>query len=261
MRRMAILRCGKLPSFVTWEIPNLEELFEEDKLLQEGFETEGVQAQPVVWSQPGIDWNQFDLALIRSTWDYLDEKEHFLTVLSQIESSSCQLFNPLEAVRWNIDKRYLFDLKRWGVPILPTLLASDVNPDTVARLFADSRTQMAILKPTIGLGGSHSYRVPIDELTNKLETLRMNQPLQEYLIQPFIEDIVSEGEWSYIYFNRQLSHLLLKKPAPGDYRVQGIYGGTIQPADPSPQDLAQAESVLATLPFDILLFCMPGSIL
>ena len=252
MRRVAILRCGKLPSFVTWEIPNLEELFEEDKLLQHGFEEHGVQAQPVVWNQPGIDWSQFDLALIRSTWDYMDEKEQFLRVLSQIEASSCRLFNPLEAVRWNIDKHYLFDLKEWDVPIIPTLQASDVRPNMVAMLFANSQTQTVILKPTVGLGGSHSYRVPVDELTNKLEALRTSEPGREYLVQPFIEDIVSEGEWSYIYFNRKLSHVLLKKPAPGDYRVQGIYGGIIQLADPSPQDLAQAESVIAKLPFDLL---------
>ena len=33
MTRITILRCEKLPSFVTWELPNLDELFEEDNLL------------------------------------------------------------------------------------------------------------------------------------------------------------------------------------------------------------------------------------
>jgi hypothetical protein len=53
-------------------------------------------------------------------------------------------------------------------------------------------------------------------------------------------------------FNRQLSHVLLKKPAPGDYRVQGIYGGTTQSAEPLAHDLEQAESGMAKLPFDLL---------
>ena len=82
--------------------------------------------------------------------------------------------------------------------------------------------------------------------------LRASQPQREYLIQPFIEAILSEGEWSFIYFNRQISHVLLKKPATNDYRVQGIYGGTVQPAAPSPDDLLRAESVIAALPFDLL---------
>ena len=42
------------------------------------------------------------------------------------------------------------------------------------------------------------------------------------------------------------------KPAPNDYRVQGIYGGTVQSAEPLSHDLLQAEAVIAKLPFDIL---------
>lgn len=253
MTRVAILRCGKLPSFVNWEIPNLDELFEEDNLLLQGFEAQGFRAQPVVWNHPNIDWDQFDIALIRSTWDYLDEQEQFLHMLAQVEASSCRLFNPLAAVRWNIDKQYLFDLEKWGVRIIPTVLASNVEPGTLERLFAEGQQeQTIILKPTIGLGGSHSYRVPLDGLDDTLTTLRANQPYHEYLIQPFVDGIVTEGEWSFIYFNRQLSHVLLKKPAPNDYRVQGIYGGTVQPAEPLPHDLSQAETVIAKLPFDIL---------
>lgn len=252
MTSVAILRCGKLPSFVNWEVPNLEELFEEDHLLIRGFERQGFNAKPVVWNDSHIDWTQFDIALIRSTWDYLDERQHFLQVLSQIENSACSLFNPLVAVRWNIDKRYLLDLEEWGVPIIPTYLASEIETDSLHRLLSDGQVQTIVLKPTVGLGASHSYRVPLNELDNTLRRLRANQSHLEYLIQPFVEEIVSEGEWSFIYFNRQLSHVLLKKPAPDDYRVQGIYGGTVQAAEPLAHDLQQAESVMAKLPFDLL---------
>jgi glutathione synthase/RimK-type ligase-like ATP-grasp enzyme len=253
MTRIAILRCGKLPSFVTWEV-DLEELFKEDELLLRGFQAQGFDARPVVWNDPSVDWNRFDVALIRSTWDYLDEQEHFLQVLSRIEASSCRLFNPLAAVRWNIDKHYLFDLEKWGVPVIPTVPASEVHAGTLQRLFGNrqGQGQTVILKPTIGLGASHSQRVPLDKLDAMLRELQASQPQREYLVQPFIEAILSEGEWSFIYFNRQLSHVLLKKPAANDYRVQGIYGGTVQPATPAPDDLLQAEAVIAALPFDLL---------
>ena len=251
MKEIAILRCGKLPSFVTWDV-DLDELFEEDELLLRGFQAQGFHARPVVWNDPAVDWDEFDIALIRSTWDYLDEQEHFLEVLSRIEASSCRLFNPLSAVRWNIDKNYLFDLEKWGIPVIPTILASEANAGTVQRLFGDRLGQTVILKPTIGLGASHSQRVPLDELEAALMELRASQPQREYLVQPFVETILSEGEWSFIYFNHQLSHVLLKKPAANDYRVQGIYGGTVQPAAPAPDDLLRAESVMAALPFDLL---------
>ena len=252
MTHIAILRCEKLPSFVTWDIPNLDELFEEDNLLIKGFETQGFQASPVIWNDPNVDWNQFDIALIRSTSDYLDASELFLNVLSKIEASSCRLFNPLSAVSWNMNKHYLLDLEKWGAPIIPTYLSSHVELDTLHKLFVENQWQTVILKPTVGLGGSNTYRVPLDQLENKLTELQASQPLSEYLIQPFIENIITEGEWSFIYFNRQLSHVLLKKPALNDYRVQGIYGGTIQSSKPQSNDLLQAQAVLDRLPFDIL---------
>lgn len=250
MTRVALLRCGKLPSFVTWDIPNLEELFEEDILLQKGFEAQGFEASPVVWNQSDVDWNQYDIALIRSTWDYLDEQEEFLQVLSRIEASACKLFNPVAAVRWNIDKRYLFDLEKWDIPIIPTVLASE--SENIPKWFGNEQTKTVVLKPTIGLGGSHSYRVQLSDLPSKLEDVRSSHPNQQYLIQPFVEDIVHEGEWSYVFFNQTLSHVLLKKPAPNDYRVQGIYGGTIQPAEPKLHDLSLAQAVIKKLPLDIL---------
>jgi hypothetical protein len=252
LTHIAILRCEKLPSFITWEIPNLDELFEEDNLLIRGFEAQGLRATPVVWSDPAIDWNQFDIALIRSTWDYLDASEHFLNVLSKIESSSCKLFNPLSVVRWNMEKHYLFELEKQGVQIIPTFMASPVELGTLHKLFVENQWETVILKPSVGLAASNTYRISLDELENTLKELRTIHPSSEYLIQPFIETITTEGEWSFIYFNRQLSHVLLKKPAPNDYRVQGIYGGTIQTAEPRSHDLLQAEAVLNRLPVDIL---------
>jgi glutathione synthase/RimK-type ligase-like ATP-grasp enzyme len=252
MTRIAILRCEKLPSFVNWEIPNLDELFEEDNLLLRGFQAQGWEAKPVVWNAPNVDWDQFDIALIRSTWDYLDEKDQFLEVLSKIEASSCRIFNPLDAIRWNIDKRYLFDLETWGAPIIPTLLASTMDAGALRMMFPRREGQTVILKPTIGLGGSHSYRVSLDKLDETLAELKTSRPEAEYLVQPFIDSVVTEGEWSFIYFNGQLSHVLLKKPAPNEYRVQGIYGGTIAPVEPRREDLMLANEVIARLPFDLL---------
>jgi glutathione synthase/RimK-type ligase-like ATP-grasp enzyme len=252
MTRVAILRCEKLPSFITWDIPNLDELFEEDNLLIRGFEAQGFQASPVVWSDPTIDWDQFDIALIRSTWDYLDASEHFLNILSKIESSSCKLFNPLSFVRWNMDKHYLLELEKQGVQVIPTYLASHIELDTLRKLFVENQWQTVVLKPAVGLAASNTYRIPLKQLEKVLTKIRTDQPHSEYLIQPFIENIITEGEWSFIFFNQQLSHVLLKKPAPGDYRVQDIYGGTIQSAEPQSNDLMQAVSVLGRLPADIL---------
>lgn len=86
-----------------------------------------------------------------------------------------------------------------GVPIIPTTLASNVKTDTLHEISAfGNQWQTVILKPTVGLGGSHAYRVPLHELDNTLTMLGASQPRHEYLIQPFIESVTSEGDMSFI---------------------------------------------------------------
>jgi hypothetical protein len=252
MKRIAVLRWNTLPSFVTWDIPNTDELLAEDNLVLEGFKAHGFEAVSIVWIKPDMDWHDFDAALIRSTWDYIDETPRFLDALSRIEASSCRLFNPLDAVRWNIDKNYLFDLENSGVPIIPTFLTSNIDPTDVQDMFVTKKWQTAILKPTLGRGGTNSYRIPFHEINSTLEKLGTQKPALQYLIQPFMDSVVTEGEWSFVFFNRRLSHVLLKRPAPNDYRVQGIYGGTVEIVEPQSHDLRQAEAMLAKLPFNLL---------
>lgn len=250
--RVALLRCHKLPSFVTWDIPNVDELFIDDRLLIGEFARRGIDASSVVWREEGIDWQQFDLALIRSTWDYIDDCERFLSTLAEIEASACRLFNPLPAVRWNSDKQYLRDLDTWGVPTVPTYPVSALPPAGWERLAAREGWPGAVVKPMIGAGGSNVERVSLREIARSLEGLAAEHPEQEFLIQPLIESVITEGEWSLIYFEGRLSHALLKKPAGGDFRAHGIYGGTVEAAEAHPQDVRQADRILASLPFHLL---------
>jgi len=250
--RVAVLRCNALPSFVTWPIPNVAELFADDRLLIAEFAERGVEASSVVWGDPNTDWNQYDLALIRSTWDYIDERARFLTVLSEIEASSCRLFNPLDAVRWNSDKGYLFDLNDWDVPIVPTLRVSTTDLARVEDTVAREGWRSAVVKPTIGAGGSAVRRVAAAEIGCALEQLAAQHPQHEFLAQSLVESVITEGEWSFIFIDGEVSHVLLKKPAAGDYRAHGIYGGTIESAAPHRDDLRHARAMLERLPFDLL---------
>jgi glutathione synthase/RimK-type ligase-like ATP-grasp enzyme len=250
--RVAVLKCQKLPSFVTWEIPNVEDLFADDRMLIAELKERGVEAESVVWGDSSVEWDQFDIALLRSTWDYIDERERFLSVLAEIEESSCQLFNPLEAVRWNSDKSYLLDLRDWQVPIVPTHLASTADPVILQDRIVQQGWPGAILKPRIGAGAADVCRVPSHEIARTLAQRTAQRPQQELLVQPLIESVVSEGEWSFIYIDGELSHVLLKKPAPGDYRAHGIYGGTIERVEPRRDDLLQVEAMLERLPFELL---------
>ncbi len=250
--RIAVLRCRDLPRFVTWEIPNLDELFADDRLLVAEFARRGIEASPVVWSDPDVDWNDYDVALIRSTWDYIDAPGEFLSVLAAIEDSRCRLFNPLAAVRWNGDKRYLLDLAERGVPIVPTYRSD--GPDGGGWREAAEREgwRGAVLKPLVGGGGQAVERVAVAGVAGALERLAAERAGWEFLVQPFVDSIQSEGEWSFYYAGGKPSHVLLRTPSAGDFRAHAIYGGSTRPADPSAEDARAAAEILARLPVEAL---------
>ncbi|MGH8184616.1 MAG: ATP-grasp domain-containing protein [Rhodanobacteraceae bacterium] len=79
----------------------------------------GAEAHEVDWDDDGIEWSRFDLALLRSTWDYCERLPAFLDWAARV-SAQTWLLNPLEVIRWNTDKHYLADLARDGVPVVPS---------------------------------------------------------------------------------------------------------------------------------------------
>ncbi|HSI87971.1 MAG TPA: hypothetical protein VK918_02880, partial [Pyrinomonadaceae bacterium] len=66
---------------------------------------------------------------------------------------------------------------------------------------------------------------------------------RSFMVQPFIQSIVDEGEFSVFYFNGEFSHAILKTPKPDDFRVQEEHGGIITAVRPEPELLTAAEAV------------------
>ncbi|MEO5907019.1 MAG: hypothetical protein ABIQ11_09845 [Saprospiraceae bacterium] len=249
---IAILRYENYPKFVTWDIPDIDAIYNDDQLLIEGLEKSGHKAECIVWSDTFVNWNKFDLAIIRSTWDYIDRRDEFLQALAKIENSACKLLNPLDAVRWNSEKSYLFDLEKWHIPVVPTYRASHTALTGVQNIFTENHWDAAIFKPTIGGGALDVYKVDLSELQDRYHDIHVRHPHHDYLVQPFIDSIVKEGEFAYVYIKGQFCYALHKKAAQGDYRVQGIYGGTIEIFQPSADDLQQVDAMIKNIPFELL---------
>jgi hypothetical protein len=53
-----------------------------------------------------------------------------------------------------------------------------------------------------------------------------------WLAQPFMPQVVAEGEYSLFYFGGRYSHAVLKTPRREDFRVQEEHGGVIQAIEP-----------------------------
>ncbi|HEU0182781.1 MAG TPA: hypothetical protein VFR16_11375 [Agromyces mariniharenae] len=247
--RVAVLRCERLPSFVDWEIPDVEALFDDDRRLLEAFAERGVDAEAVAWSRTDVDWDAYDVALLRSTWDYVDHLGEFLDVTGGIARSRCMLLNPVAAVHWNADKHYLDDLERIGVPIVPLVRGTAAEATRLLEAVSDAGWPELVLKPAIGVGGSGVVRTDAAGLADALGAMA---PPTEVMVQPFADAIVGEGELSFAFLGGAPSHSLRKRPAAGDFRAHGIYGGTVERVDPDPADVAAVSAMLDRLPFDLL---------
>jgi len=247
--RIAILTCRQLPKFITWEIPDADELFADDRRLIAEFARRGVSAEAVSWGDPDIDWNTFDIALIRSTWDYIDAREEFIEAMWAIDNSSCRLINPVETVRWNSHKGYLVDPFDPRTPTVPTYRADRADPAELRDVMDRGGWRDVVIKPIVGAAGFGVRRVSLDDMDGQLEQLRTTPEGGYLIVQPLIESVKDEGELSFIFFDRRFSHLVRKRPAAGDYRINPVFGGIDESGTPRPGDVAQAEAILARIPY------------
>lgn len=233
MKRCAFLSMDNLDDFEVY-----------DQLLYEPLAQRGWKAQEVSWRNSSIDWNQFDAVIIRSPWDYQDDPEAFLDVLKEIKSSSARLENSLETVKWNIDKTYLRDLEQRGIEIVPSLWHTQFYADELPSFFAELASDEIVIKPTISAGADDTFWIKRDEqnqYTSKLSSLFSDRP---FLVQPFMENITAEGEFSVFFFGDTYSHTILKTPQNDDFRVQEEHGGRLQKVEPEAHLLSTARKVL-----------------
>lgn len=65
--------------------------------------------------------------------------------------------------------------------------------------------------------------------------------------QAFMPEVQTVGEYSFIFFDGEFSHCVLKTPKHGDFRTQAGYGATARAVEAEPGWVAQAQQVLAAV--------------
>ncbi|MFC5524506.1 gamma-glutamylcyclotransferase [Rhodanobacter ginsengisoli] len=231
-RRLAFATCAELPS-----------IQRDDAHLAVSLERLGIQPISCIWNDPTVDWSRFDAVLIRTIWDYFKQHTAFLAWLDRLDQLGVPTINDSRLLRWNSDKRYLLELAEHGVAIIPTRLA---GAQQLHDVLATMPAQQVVIKPRISGGAWHTLRGTVGDPAFAQAVARLPREL-DYLVQPFVPEVVSDGEWSLLYFGGKFSHAVIKRPAPGDYRVQSEYGGSIEPIQPGAATLAATELALAAV--------------
>jgi glutathione synthase/RimK-type ligase-like ATP-grasp enzyme len=211
-RRLALTTCARLAQG-----------HPDDALLATAFARRGFTAEWVTWNDATVDWTRYDVVLLRSTWDYFELPAQFHAWLDRLEALDVPLLNPPALVRWNSDKRYLAQLEAAGVPGVPS---REATGDALAAVLADFHGRDVVIKPTVSGGAWHTVRGVVGDDGFAAELAALPRDLR-YLVQPFVPEIVEEGEWSLLFFAGVFSHAVLKRPAGGDYRVQPQFGGEV----------------------------------
>jgi glutathione synthase/RimK-type ligase-like ATP-grasp enzyme len=224
------------------------EISESDRLVQRALEARGAAVAARAWNDPDADFSGFDAVVLRSNWDYHFDPEGFLGWLGHLEGAGARVFNPPALVRWNLSKRYLLELARAGVPTVATVVLEEETGAGLRALMAARGWSRAVVKPEIS-ASAHETRLVTDatltEAGAALETGAIRRPV---LVQPFVEEIRTRGEWSLVFIDALLTHAVLKRPAADDFRVQPRLGGTVEAAAPPEAVQAAGCAALAALP-------------
>ncbi len=129
----------------------------DDRLLADVLAAAGARVRLAVWNDSGVDWAASGRVVIRSTWDYhLDPAAWFHWLASAAGVS--RVINDSGVVRWNSDKRYLLDLERDGVPIVPTALVTRDDAIDVVGLCDARGWRDVVVKPAIGASAKGAER-------------------------------------------------------------------------------------------------------
>jgi glutathione synthase/RimK-type ligase-like ATP-grasp enzyme len=228
-------------------------------LLVTAFAAAGAHAQVRDWDDPDVDWERFDLALLRSAWDYTERLPEFLAWVERT-CALTKLQNPVPVVRWNSDKHYLQALASLGLPVVPTRIAEGRSParPVLEEFLGEHAAAELVVKPAVGAGSRDARR---HARTATDEILAHMQPLlaagRSLMLQPYLESVDRDGETALMFIDGRFSHAIRKGPLlpAGAPATAALFAGEdIRPRVPGADELAVAERVMAQLPFGTLLY-------
>jgi glutathione synthase/RimK-type ligase-like ATP-grasp enzyme len=226
LSRVALATCAAIP-----------ELEPDDRLLLPALAAHGIEGVPAVWDDSAVEWDAFDLVVLRSTWDYAERRGGFLAWARSLR----RVENPVPLLEWNTDKRYLEQLAAAGVPTVPTrFVAAGTTFELPAEPF--------VVKPSVSAGGRSSARFEPDEVdAARALVAAIHAEGRTAMIQPYLS---GAEEKALVYIGGDYSHALLRRvqlPVAGSLSVLYLEE-ELEPADSSAEDRKTAMAALAHAP-------------
>lgn len=216
----------------------------DDLPLQLALEQAGAEVSKPAWDDPTVEWAGFDGCLLRTTWDYHERRDEFLTWARRVAEDS-RLFNPLAVIEWNTIKTYLRELESAGLPVAPTVWFDRGSTVDLATALRGRDWSRGFLKPDVGACAFQTLPFSMDPagIAQAQTHLDRQLPNAGFLAQPFLESVGEVGEYSVIFIDGEITHTVCKKPVAGDYRVMDEFGATDSVVELPAEDLILARRV------------------
>jgi glutathione synthase/RimK-type ligase-like ATP-grasp enzyme len=222
------------PSFVT----------EVDLPLTAALRTRGATVHHPVWHDPQVDWDAYDVAVVRTTWDYPARRDEFVDWAARAGEAT-RLWNPADVLRWNTHKSYLLELEERGAPVVPTAWLGAGDRVVLAELLATRAWRRAVIKPAVAAGSDGLLRVDVDADDDPGAAAQAHLDgllaAGDVMVQPYLPSVEQRGELSVIVVDGAVTHAVRKIPPGGEFRVQEEFGGryAVEPVNAEVASLAR----------------------
>jgi hypothetical protein len=175
----------------------------EGRLLLGALRELGAHAEPAVWTgRPADAWDDYDLVVVRSTWDYTFTPARFE---QWTQAVGARLLNAPDVVAWNAHKRYLLDLAEAGI----RTIATDQLPPGAP--FAPPPGRF-VVKPAVAAGarGAAVYDEARHDAARE-HVAALHADGHDVLLQPYLDAVDGdEGETALVFLDGALSHAMRK---------------------------------------------------
>jgi glutathione synthase/RimK-type ligase-like ATP-grasp enzyme len=201
-------------------------------VLQAAAARAGLTAEVAAWDDPAVRWDSYDLALIRSAWNYFDRVADFRS-WADATSGQTRLVNSATILRWNSDKAYLAELIAAGVPTVPT---SYLPPGLVVVHLPEFDD--FVVKPSVGGGARNAGRFRAHQRDAALAHVAdLHAAGFTAMVQPYQARVDVDGERSLLYFGGEFSHAIVKGAV-----LDAVTGRSAGEAHPNPLPYVPTEA-------------------
>jgi glutathione synthase/RimK-type ligase-like ATP-grasp enzyme len=220
----------------------------DEPALVAALEERGASVRVLAWDDPAADFASADIAVVRSTWNYIQKREAFCDWADRTERLT-RLVNPSAVLRHNTDKIYLHELQERGVPVVPTIFVErGQSAEPALESARGAGYGDVVIKPRVSAGSFATRRFALatqwTEAGTFLAELAAERPM---MIQPYQPAVETSGERCLVFIDGSFTHCMRKAP-----RLSGEPFGMLGPLPVEPEEIALAERALAAVPGQLL---------